>query len=306
MTCVGIHHRALFIAAAMFAVFAAAASAKPPAPYATAPAAALDAHETTLRADEMQFQSRVEFNGIEPKSRVPAILYLPNNGRAKHPAVLLQYGSGGNKRTNYIVAMGELFVQRGFAVLTIDVPGRGERKQKKPAGPRPPLGIDMQFDERWVHTLGDYSRAIDYLTSRPDIDPQRIAYVGISWGAITGITFAAHDPRIRAVASIVGGGGFAQLMPPGLVPPDLRQTVRELDPTRHVAFISPRPLLLLNVTRDLLVPWPFANALHRAAAPDAKRIWLDTDHIFSTIDREKVTGDVIDFIDRGTTTASER
>lgn len=279
--------------------------AGPPIPYATAHSAPLAAEETLVEADEMQLHYRVEFSGVAAGSRVPAFLYLPNNGRGKHPAVLLQYGSGGSKKTNYIVAMGDLFVRWGFAVITIDVPGRGERKQKR-AGPRPLFGVDMEFDERWAQTLGDYSRAVDYLVSRPDIDTGRIGYVGISWGAITGITFAAHEPRIRAVASIVGGGGFAEWLPRGLVADDLRQTVQLLDPARHVALISPRPLLLLNVTQDLLVPRPFGEALHRAARPDAKRVWLETDHIFSTVDRVKVTGDVIDFIDRGMRTSRSR
>src|SRR5205823_6316971 len=99
------------------------------------------------------------------------------------PAVLLQYGSGGNKNTNYIVALGRQFVEHGYVVLTIDVPGRGERKEK-PAERR-------MFDGRFAETFGDYSRAIDYLCSRPDVDAGRVAYAGISWGAITGITFAA-------------------------------------------------------------------------------------------------------------------
>src|SRR5688572_9648856 len=62
---------------------------------------------------------RVEFNGIR-RDRVPGYLYLPKGDRQPRPAVLLQYGSGGSKNTNYIVALGEQFASRGFVVLTID------------------------------------------------------------------------------------------------------------------------------------------------------------------------------------------
>jgi len=48
---------------------------------------------------------RVEFNGIAG-DRVPAFVYVPKNLEPRKPAVLLQYGSGGNKSTNYIVALG--------------------------------------------------------------------------------------------------------------------------------------------------------------------------------------------------------
>jgi hypothetical protein len=40
-----------------------------------------------------------------------------------------------------------------------------------------------------------------------------MAYLGISWGAITGITYAAHDPRMKVVVSLVGGGNFLGWFP---------------------------------------------------------------------------------------------
>src|SRR3954468_14937057 len=80
-----------------------------PCPYPTAHDAPLDATEKliTTTADYSLF--RVEFNGIKTGSRVPANLYVPRKSqfKAPYPAVLLQYGTGGNKNTNYIVAIGQ-------------------------------------------------------------------------------------------------------------------------------------------------------------------------------------------------------
>ena len=59
-----------------------------------------------------------------------------------------------------------------------------------------------------MHYCGDYSRATDFLTARPEVDKDRLGFVGISWGAITGITYVAYDPRIKAMGSMVGGGNF--------------------------------------------------------------------------------------------------
>ena len=103
------------------------------APYKFAHDAPLDAAEKVDGGEKDSTRYRVEFNGIRG-DRVPAYLYLPKSdgdsaAAIKHPAVLLQYGSGGNKRTNYIVALGEQFVRAGFVVLTIDVPNRGERRK---------------------------------------------------------------------------------------------------------------------------------------------------------------------------------
>ena len=257
-------------------------------------------HDAPLAAEEKVVEKaaghtkyRVEFDGIR-KDRVPGFLYAPDDGKAKHPAVLLQYGSGGHKGTFYIVALAQQFVSRGFVVLTIDAPMKGER--------RPPRGQRnwwSGFGERgrfqWY--CGDYSRAVDYLAQRPDVDPERLGYGGISWGAITGITYAAHDRRIKAVASIVGGGNFMGTLADKVeMDPETLEAAKSFDPFYHVGLIEPRPLLLLNVTRDQLVPRFFAESLHKAAGPGAKKIWVETDHFFQGVDRYAVLEDVITFM----------
>jgi len=265
-------------------------SAAMPCPYATAHAAPLDVTERVVKETEEFTLVRVEFNGIKAGSRVPANLYVPRNAafKAPYPAILLQYGTGGNKNTNYIVAIGQIAVAKGLAVLTIDAPDRGERKGKE--GPK--LNF---FDSRFLQYLGDYSRATDYLCTRADVDHGRIGYVGISWGAITGVTYVAHDPRIKIMASLVGGGNFPSLIPGG-APEDLIAKVRVFDPFYHVALIAPRPLLLINVTKDQLVPRILGEALQKAAPAYAKRVWLECDHFFNGIDRAAEAGKVIDWV----------
>jgi dienelactone hydrolase len=262
---------------------------KPARPYPTAHDQPLDPTEKLLQTTDDYALYRVEFNGVARNSRVPANLYIPGKSQFKppYPAVLLQYGTGGNKNTNYIVAIGKLAVSRGLVVLTIDSPGRGERKGKEP--PRTLLAGNI------LHYLGDYSRATDYLESRNDVDKKRLGYVGISWGAITGVTFAAHDPRIRVVASLVGGGNFAGLIP-GAVTEEVLKATQLYDPCFHVPLIAPRPLLLLNVTKDQLVPRLMADSLHKAAPDYAKRIWLECDHFFNGVDREATAVTVIDWV----------
>jgi dienelactone hydrolase len=263
-----------------------------PCPYQTAHDAPLDVTEKVVATTDDYTLYRVEFNGIKAGSRVPANLYVPRRKalKAPYPAILLQYGTGGNKNTRYIVAMGQIAVTRGLVVLTIDAPDRGERKGKD--GPK--LNF---FDSRFLQYLGDYSRATDYLTTRPDVDKGRIGYVGISWGAITGVTYAAHDSRIKVVASLVGGGNFPALIPGG-APEELIAKVRTFDPFYHVALIAPRPLLLVNVTKDQLVPRILADALQKAAPAYAKRVWLDCDHFFNGIDRAAEAGRVIDWVNQ--------
>src|ERR1051325_794751 len=256
-------------------------------PYATAHDKPLGAVVSVVEDKDEYTKYRVEFNGI--RARVPANLYIPKDGKKTHPAVLLQYGSGGNKNTNYIVAIGLKAVEHGFVVITIDIPNKGERKNK--AVPRLP------FEGSFGETLGDYSRAVDYLVSRPEVNKEKLSYVGISWGAITGITYVAHDPRIKVMASLVGGGNFLGWLPPDTVTPEAKAAVEEFDPVYHIQLIAPRPLLLLNVTKDVMVPHFMSESLHKAAGENAKKVWLETDHFFSTVDRAKTAEMVIQFVE---------
>ena len=296
------HHRTPLLAVAVLAATLAApargedAPAKQPQrPYKVAHDAPLEAAEKLDTRAAGYTRYRVEFNGIKG-DRVPAFLYVPARDAKrpeapKHPAVLLQYGSGGSKTTNYIVALGEQFVRSGFVVLTIDVPNRGERRKNA-------KDWKEWFNDRggtMLQTCGDYSRAVDYLLTREDVDPDRVGYAGISMGAITGITFAAHDPRIKAMASIVGGGnllGSLKVEPT----PEAKAAAAKVDPANHVGLIAPRPLLLLNATRDQLVPRFFAESLHEAAGGHAKKVWVETDHFFTGVDRYQILDGVIEFM----------
>jgi dienelactone hydrolase len=266
-------------------------------PYATAHGKALDAKEEVVNQADDHLQYRVEFNGIKG-DRVPAYLYLPKRkaDAQSHPAILLQYGSGGNKKTNYIVEIGKLFVSRGYVVLTIDSPNQGERRKKenKSTGL---LGIAST--DQIMHYCGDYSRAVDLLSARPEVDKDRLGYVGISWGAITGIIYVAHDPRIKAMGSMVGGGNFLGLFTAEEAERCAREGSKSGDPVCHVARIAPRPLLFVNVTNDQLIMRPWADSLHKYAGKGSKIVWLETDHYFRGLDRAVVCTSVIDFMDKG-------
>ena len=264
----------------------------PGIPYQTACQVPLHAVEKVAEETATFRRLRVEFDGIKG-DRVPAFLYLPKVDKPLRAAVLLQYGSGGSKATDYIMEIGQQFVEHGFTVLTIDSPLRGERKSKD--SKKPLLGLFSRA--LFAQYCGDYSRAIDYLASRKDVDRARIAYVGISWGAVTGVTFAAHDKRVKVVASLIGGGSFGGLLSAWSSTGSAKARP-SLDPADNVRFIAPRPLLMLNVTKDQLIPRPNAEALHKAAGEGSQIRWVETDHYFSGVDRRKVIEGVIEFVQR--------
>lgn len=63
----------------------------------------------------------------------------------------------------------------------------------------------------YAQAVVDLERAVDLLSSRPDVDPDRIAYVGHSYGAQWGAILAATDKRIRAAVLMGGVGSLADI-----------------------------------------------------------------------------------------------
>jgi len=145
----------------------------------------------------------------EPNSRVTALLYLPKEREKPVPAILLACGHGGSKSCLYAQYAGQLYANLGFAVLAIDTIGEEEREVTGRMGAR---GHDLYYlkDENpnFVRTklkrmvLGkivwDLLRGVDYLETRPEIDPNRIGLVGYSLGGASGGCLAILDSRVKA------------------------------------------------------------------------------------------------------------
>lgn len=59
----------------------------------------------------------------------------------------------------------------------------------------------------------DLARTMDYLETRADIDQDRIAYFGVSWGASLGPIILALEPRFRAAVLCWGGFYSRKFLP---------------------------------------------------------------------------------------------
>lgn len=81
----------------------------------------------------------------------------------------------------------EAILARGLAVITFDGPGLGETFHRlgNVAEPRP-LGVAI----------------MNHIEAHPELDPEAVAYAGLSLGGYAAIRMAAHDPRVRAVAAV--------------------------------------------------------------------------------------------------------
>ncbi|MFT4053504.1 MAG: alpha/beta hydrolase [Novosphingobium sp.] len=131
----------------------------------------------------------LDFEGGE----IHALLHLPAGPVTNAPAVILGPGMDMIKE-DYIYAADRYYASRGIVALSIEGPGQGETRAK---------GLTVSLD--------NYERAIsayiDYLSSLPEVDGDRIGMFGISMSGYWGHRAAASDRRIKAFASFEGVTG---------------------------------------------------------------------------------------------------
>jgi dienelactone hydrolase len=89
----------------------------------------------------------------------------------------------------------------------------------------------------WAKDLG---RSIDYLETRKDIDSHRLAYYGLSLGAVWGPVLTAVEPRLKASVLVAGGLPFEKLPP-------------EIEPLNFAPRVK-IPTLMLNGQEDFIYP----------------------------------------------------
>jgi predicted esterase len=149
----------------------------------------------------------------------------------------------------------------------------------------PPWGSPTGMRDLVVRWAQDIGRTIDYLETRPDIDPDRIALYGFSNGALFAPIFGAVEPRLGAMI-LLGGG---------LVPELFR-------PEAHPVTFAPRartPALMINGRDDFPMPYEIAQRplFELLGAPeDSKRhAVLPGGHLS---DRRAIIREVLEFLDR--------
>lgn len=125
-----------------------------------------------------------------PYGPVFAILYLPAGGSTKIPAAIHFPGTDMFKE-EFPNPFDNLFIDRGVAILAIDGPGQGETLVE---------GVTLTA-ERYDEAA---SAAVDFLSTHPRIDSDRIFTTGSSIGSYFALRAAAFDSRIGAASGFMG------------------------------------------------------------------------------------------------------
>ena len=183
-------------------------------------------------------------------------LYRPANAKGKHPAILNAHGHwahGRLERSEYTDIPGRCanFAKLGFISFAYDMIGYNDSKQISHyyGGASKELwGLGGMGIQLW-----NSIRALDFLESLEDVDPDKIVCTGASGGASQILFLAAVDERVKAVAAVnmvsahFQGGCCcenAALLRIGLNNMDI------------AAAVAPRPLLLTGSDGDWTVNLP--------------------------------------------------
>ena len=206
----------------------------------------------------MIFESR-------PSHHVTANLYMPE-GTPPFPGVLLPCGHSDNgKAYEDYQRASILLAKNGMAVLCYDPIGQGERYQMLDAQGKPVVrgttehtmaGIGAILVGRQLasYRIWDGLRALDYLASRPEIDPARLACTGNSGGGTMTSYLMALDDRIAVAAPSCFITSLERLFAT-IGPQDAEQNITGqvaagLEHADYITMRAPKPTLLTVGTRD--------------------------------------------------------
>lgn len=127
-----------------------------------------------------QYQMNVVGNLFTPKTL---------NQNAKNPAIVVGHPMGAVKEQSSNLYAQKL-AEQGFVTLAIDLSFWGESEGKPGHLVSPEIYAD------------DFSAAVDYLSTQPYVDPEKIGVLGICGSGSFAISAAKIDPRMKAIATV--------------------------------------------------------------------------------------------------------
>jgi cephalosporin-C deacetylase-like acetyl esterase len=211
------------------------------------------------RIEKVIYESR-------PNHHVTATLYLPD-GSGPFPGCIMPIGHSLNgKAADYIQRGSILLAKNGIACLAYDPIGQGERRQllddasksliPSSTNEHTLIGVGALLIGQGTATfrVWDGIRSLDYLESRPEIDPKKLGCTGCSGGGTLTSYLMALDDRIACAAPSCYITSLERLFAT-IGPQDAEQNITGqvalgIEHADYLTMRAPRPTLLATATQD--------------------------------------------------------
>ncbi len=248
--------------------------------------------ESTDDSSENWLKEKITFDAAYGNERLIAYLYLPKNADPPYQTVIYFPGAGANADiSSENLESGTEFqnflsfiMKNGRAVVQPIYKTTYERQHNI----NPWMATQThQYTDCQIMLVKDFSRTIDYLETRPEIDSDKLAFYGLSWGGIMGSFIPAVEERLKASILIVGG-----------LPPDYDKARPEVDLINFVSHVK-IPTLMLNGRYDMQLPFETAVKpmfdLLGTPEKDKELKLYDTAH---HIPKNELIRETLDWLDR--------
>lgn len=207
----------------------------------------------------------------------------------KAPGVVVLHILGGDFPLSRVFC--NALAQRGCAALFVKMPYYGPRRV--PGVPRRMISADPEETVAGMRqAILDIRRARAWLEAQDQVDDEQLGVFGISLGGITAALAATAEPRFAKVCPMLAGGDIAKV---AWESPELARVRREweakgqdrdeiykllvsIDPVTYAANVKGRQILMLNASRDEVIPRSCTDSLWQAFGRP-RIVWYNAGHI---------------------------
>lgn len=195
-------------------------------------------------------------------TRVFAYYARPATGDGPFPAVLLVHGGGGKAFREWA----EHWANRGYCALAMDLSGNGPNGRLPDGGPDQSDDTKFRdFDAKTARDMWTYHAVVavvrghNLLRALPEVDRDRTAVTGISWGGYLTCIVAGLDDRLKAAVPVYGCGFLHENSYwkegrfDAVGAARRARWVDAFDPSKYLPNVT-RPVLFLNGTNDFAYP----------------------------------------------------
>ena len=229
---------------------------------------------------------KVSYAAAYGDERIPAYLFLPRGAKPPYQAIVFFPGSGViTQRSDPTTAHFDQinFIARSGRALLYPIYKSTHTRGDVITNDYP--STTALWRDHMVMWSKDLGRSIDYLQTRPDIDKDKIGFMGYSWGAAMAPVFLAVEPRLSLALLNVGGFYLQAALP-------------EADPVNFAPRVKV-PVVMLNGRFDFFFPTdtsqePMFRAL---GTPAEHKKWLIYD-VSHNVPRNEVIKEFVGWMDK--------